>query len=79
MSEKILCSRHPIWIGNLLSDINTRSFSKYSVAYFIFHLCLNCGLPGQTKPFVNGKDMSVYYLCKVLSRELRGKNGALCE
>lgn len=52
-------------------DIDTRSFSKYNVTYFIFHQCLNYGLLGQTKPFVNGKEMSVYYLCKILSRELR--------
>lgn len=52
-------------------DIDTRSFSKYNVTYFIFHQCLNYGLLGQTKPFVNGKELSVYSLCKILSRELR--------
>lgn len=52
-------------------DIDTRSFSKYNVAYFIFHQSLNYGLLGQTKPFVNVKEMSVYSLCKILSRELR--------
>lgn len=52
-------------------DIDTRSFSKYNVAYFIFHYCLNYGLLGQTKPFVNGNEMSVYSLCKILSREFR--------
>lgn len=54
-----------------LSDIDTRSFSKYNVAYFIFHLCLNCGLLEQTQPSVNDKEMLVYSLCKILSRALR--------
>lgn len=34
-------------------------------------MCLNCGILGETKPFVNGRGMSVYSLCKILSRRLR--------
>lgn len=53
-------------------DIATRTFSSYNVAYFMFHLCLNCGIFfWQTKPFVNGKKISVYSPYKVLSRGLR--------
>lgn len=52
-------------------DIDTRSFSKYNMAYFVFHSCLNCGLSEQTNPLLNGKEMSAYSLYKTVSRELR--------
>lgn len=68
MKSQNLGRNHEISWTLSIFDFDTRSFWKYT---FLFHLCLNCGLLGQTKPFVNGKEMSIYSLCKILSRGLR--------